>query len=282
MRYINIKYQNPPNAWLEKAEEFTSILLYLYHDDEASIDDILYFIDKNEIWKELKQWLSDISHGKCWYSEAREIFSDYDVDHFRPKKRARQFDGTQRVGYWWLAFDWKNYRLSGNIGNRPHTTVGGESRSKSDYFPLRDIKNVADNPDCELSDEEYLLLDPTDQYDTMIMTFDETGKPIPSDGNDILKIDRVKVTNKLLFLDYPALVDERKKVWMKCIKLIGEIETLMKRLESHPSPTINMTIRNRFEELINMKSEESELSSTTIACLLSSGRNWAIRLATYF
>jgi len=73
---------------------------------------------KSAHWGKLKLWLKVLSHGKCWFSEVRELYSHYDVEHFRPKKEAKAMDGTVRDGYWWLAFDYTNYRLCGNVGNR--------------------------------------------------------------------------------------------------------------------------------------------------------------------
>jgi hypothetical protein len=77
------------------------------------------FIDANsDHWRKLKPWLKALSHGKCWYTEGREICSHFDVEHFRPKKEAGNGNGTYRDAYWWLAFDYSNYRLSGNVPNR--------------------------------------------------------------------------------------------------------------------------------------------------------------------
>jgi hypothetical protein len=73
-----------------------------------------------QIWRDLAEWLKGQSYGKCWYSEARETFSYWHVDHFRPKKKVKDLNGNEAQGYWWLAFDWHNYRLAGSrIGVGP-------------------------------------------------------------------------------------------------------------------------------------------------------------------
>lgn len=41
-------------------------------------------------WAAARAYLSGMSHGKCWYSEAREAVSRYQVDHFRPHGRSKQ------------------------------------------------------------------------------------------------------------------------------------------------------------------------------------------------
>jgi len=74
----------------------------------------------------LKDWLLKFSNGKCWFSEAKDTFSHMDVEHFRPKKSAKDLNGVEREGYWWLTFDWHNYRICGNVGNR----------KKGTFFPL--------------------------------------------------------------------------------------------------------------------------------------------------
>jgi hypothetical protein len=73
-------------------------------------------IKKNsKIWRDFKNYLSQMSYGKCWYSESPEVQSHLDVDHFRPKLEARRDEKVcDKPGYEWLAFSWDNFRLSLN------------------------------------------------------------------------------------------------------------------------------------------------------------------------
>ncbi len=89
-----------------------------------------------------------------------------------PKKTARksirQF--TTDIGGWPLAFEYTNYRLCGNVGNR----------KKGGWFPLKQ-GSVASTFQCPCEESEsYYLLDPTDPYDPELLAFDEEGKAIPS------------------------------------------------------------------------------------------------------
>ena len=94
----------PPRKWLKKAEKLTRKLLRAPNDDKRN-----EIIEKNKkFWGELKRWLLKHSYYKCWYSDARELFSYYDVEHFRPKRAALDLEKNARTGYWWLSFDWKN------------------------------------------------------------------------------------------------------------------------------------------------------------------------------
>lgn len=267
MRYINTNGRVPPEEWLVKARELTDQLKSLQNPEERKA-----LIEGNKaLWKELKSWLLEFSHGKCWYSEAKELVSDYHVDHFRPKNRAKQLDGTEREGYWWLAFDWKNYRISGSVCNSPHIGTEGEVHGKSDYFPIKDGSPIADSPDSAIEDEMIYLIDPIDTTDPPLLTFDESGKAKPAADEDTWEYERAKVTIKIMHLDYPSLVDERHKIWNKCIMKINEAQNLMKKEGIIP----HSRVKDIFKELREMSSPTAELSSTARACLLSSGIVWA-------
>ena len=113
MRFINIENFSPDVEWLIKSNELTSAL-----KKATTIEEKNRIIDANESkWGELKDSLLELSFNKCWYSEAKETYSHYHVDHFRPKKAARGIDKKDNGGYWWLAFDWTNYRVCGGVGN---------------------------------------------------------------------------------------------------------------------------------------------------------------------
>ncbi|MFY9853140.1 MAG: hypothetical protein WAK26_04590, partial [Terracidiphilus sp.] len=114
------------DGWLAESARLTVELAALQAADNVKGRNDL--IDANsDHWGELKPWLEALSHGKCWFSETRDEFSHYDVEHFRPKKLVRDTLGSVRDGYWWLAFDYTNYRLCGNVGNR----------KKGNCFPLQ-------------------------------------------------------------------------------------------------------------------------------------------------
>ena len=234
----------------------------------------------------IKNWLLELSHQKCWYSEAKDVVSNYDVDHFRPKGKAKNLDGTERDGYWWLAFEWTNYRIAGSICNSPHLDAKGKKRGKWDYFPLKAESTIANNKD-NIADEIHYLLDPTNRADPPLITFDETGCIKPS-NNDIASWDfeRSNTTIRLLFLDNPDLTESRKKLWILCSRKINHIQNLTELLSdeyldncSGPAKKmINRVINDIIDELREMVSPEAQLSSTARACLLNSGASWARRL----
>ena len=267
MIYISLDNKIPDEEWCHKAKEATDKLIKIHDIEERK-----QFIKNNShLWAELKTWLLELSHGKCWYSEAREIVSDYDVDHFRPKNRARNLDGSERIGYWWLAFDWKNYRVVGTICNRPHCDENGEVRGKGDFFPLGKRCIAAQNPGDDLEDEIFCLLDPTNRDDPLLIAFDETGYPRPTADKGTWPYRRAEISIKLLYLDYRPLVDERKKIWTKCNLLINEAQNLMKEESSISRKT---RLKEILRDLREMASTNAELSATAKSCLLSSGNVW--------
>jgi hypothetical protein len=243
----------------------------------SSSEDRRRFIKKNRsLWSELKSWLLDLSFGKCWYSEAREIVSDYDVDHFRPKNAAKNLNGTERNGYWWLAFNYKNFRVVGTICNRLHNDENDELRGKGDFFPLSENCSPARSPDDDLDDELIYLLDPTNRDDPLLLTFDETGYPRPTASEGTWNHKRAITTIKLLYLDFRPLVDERKKIWTKCNILVNQAQNIMKERES---VSRDRRLREILGDLRDMTSPKAELSGTARACLRSCGLDWAKALA---
>ncbi len=276
MIHIKIDDKNPPEEWCLKADWLTRELKLLTTDEERKD-----FINRHRaVWTEpeLKNWLRSLSHDKCWYSEAREKYSFYDVDHFRPKNQAKDLDGTIRPGYWWLAFDWKNYRLCGNIGNRPNTGEDGTIRGKADYFPLKPGSPEVRRPEHDLNDEIYYLLDPTDPDDPLLLTFDESGSPKPAVSDLTWEFKRVAETIRILHLDYGPLVDARIVIWNKCKRLINQIQNEMCNENNSISVTTKNRIKNLQKELREMTSSSSELSATAKACLLNSEPVWAKNL----
>ncbi len=266
MIHINIVGKNPPIRWCQKAEELKEELLRIESPEERK-----RVIERNQRhWAKLKNWLLKLSYGKCWYSESKELVSDYHVDHFRPKFRAKNLDESQRDGYWWLAFDWKNYRISGSICNSLHCGADGETHGKADYFPLKDGCIPATSPVCNLEAEEIYLLDPTNPRDPSLLSFEETGNSMPVGDEGTWDFERADKTIKILHLNHIQLVEGRIKIWANC-RLLMKIANSMKTQEEEKTELIDEIS----EALKKVTSPESELSSAARACLLSSGNIWA-------
>lgn len=262
MIYINRDGFLPDIAWLAKAKQLTEDLLNAVNTNERN-----KIIDDNEsFWGEIKDFLLNISHGKCWYSESKDGFNHPHVDHFRPKKIALGIDKKDKGGYWWLTFDWKNYRLSGGVGNV----------KKRDKFPVKE--NKADYPNIDTDDEIIYFLDPCEEEDVLKLTFNSDGEIIPIDSSG-WDYEKAKYTIENLNLNFKLLKEKRKDVWAKCNILILETQDLMMKNKLIPSSKRNGQISEKIRQLRDLAKPTSEYSATAKTCLLSSGLIWAMKIA---
>lgn len=245
------------DAWLAKSKQLVASLAAL--EASGSRDERNALIDKNKPhWDALKPWLLALSDGKCWFSEVRELYSHYDVEHFRPKKEAKTLGGIERDGYWWLAFDYMNFRLCGNVGNR----------KKGGWFPLKQgsLCSTYVEP-CEESEARYLL-DPIDDDDVSLIAFDEEGKVIPVPGASAWEQERVNVTVQRLKLnEHVPLAEERRKVWQKVDMLIEDFFAAKAKCSMGNNPAAKaklLEVRSRVRE---MTQRSAELSAVARWCI---------------
>jgi uncharacterized protein (TIGR02646 family) len=257
VRHIAI-HTHPDASWLEKAKQ---LLQQLQSAPDAPARNEI--IDGNSsVWGDLKPWLLSLSHGKCWFSEAKDCFSHQDVEHYRPKKGAKDADGAIHDGYWWLAFDWSNLRICGNAGNR----------KKGTFFPLRPgCTRIA--PFGDVRHEDPQLLDPVDQDDPLLLSFNLEGRAIPAAHiTDDWEKERVKYSVERYNLDFAQLMDKRKTVWGECW---NRIEEYLKELKIYHADKTNMIARDRYKQALKsvreLMREDQELSAVARACVLSTG-----------
>lgn len=258
MRYIPLNSKRPDSDWIKEADALLEQLKAA--PDAASRNAI---IDANsDVWGKLKQWLLELSHQKCWFSEAKDCFNHWDVEHYRPKKSAKDADGTEHDGYWWLAFNWQNFRICGNAGNR----------KKGTWFPLRP-GCVRCAPLGDYRSEDPMLLDPADEDDPNLLSFDIEGHAIPAAHvKDAWEQKRVKYSIEKCNLDFPPLMDKRKAVWSECWNRIQEYRN---ELALFHSDQTNAIARDRYKQaarnIRNLMREENELSAVARACVINTG-----------
>lgn len=268
MHFIDIDDLEIPDAWKQKAQKLTEKLKAC-----TTVKERKDLIDKNEkLWKELKDALSQLSNNKCWYSEAKDIMSDKDVDHFRPKKKTVDMDGKEYEGYWWLAFDWKNYRFSSEYCKRPHRGSDGITRGKHDYFPLKNGGFRATLPEHDYRLEEYYLLDPIVLRDTLLLSFDDTGKAIPNpiyDSNS-WEYQRAHESIERYHLNYRLICQKREELWKMVQRTVNHVDQMLISPQKN-SPIVRIEIETKMKELRKLAAYKSELSATVIASLKSCG-----------
>jgi uncharacterized protein (TIGR02646 family) len=262
MIYIDRTGYTPDAAWIASADDLTQQLL-----DAADANARNQIIDDNQaLWGQLKDFLLDISQNKCWYSEARDAYAHYHVDHFRPKKEALGIDKVDYGGYWWLAFQWTNYRVCGGAGNV----------RKGAKFAVR--ANKANQHTDPIDDEIIYFLDPCDEEDVLKITFNEHGEmsPIMATGWDY---ERASYTIESLNLNFKLLKEKRKETWTKCFTLIKETQNLMAQNDIAPSAARRGQIKEKLKQLKELVKTTSEFSATAKACLQSAGLPWALQIA---
>jgi uncharacterized protein (TIGR02646 family) len=239
----------PAEAWKKDAEALTKELRAA--KTKAERDKIIE--DHEGQWKKdaIRNWLLDQFHRKCWYTEAQESVSAYHVDHFRPKGRVT--DGaTVRDGYWWLAFDWHNYRICGQLINT----------KKKDHFPLEDGRPADENSDLRL--ENYQVLDPTEPDDVCLVSFEKNGEVVYS--TDISDTDKTRVDKTIDVLGLNRLENlnrKRSEKWRECQNEILSYNSSKDLPSSYKKLTRAMAV-TRLKAMVKY---EAEFSSVVLACL---------------
>lgn len=220
-----------------------------------------------EVWQALKELLRDASYGKCWYCESIDSRSDNAVDHFRPKNRVAECADSRHCGYWWLAFDWRNYRFSCTYCNSYRVFSAGAG-GKQDHFPLWREEKRARQPDDSLDDEQPLLLDPTSIADIAEITFDDDGRAVPArskEGNRY-SYERAMRTIETYNLNQPLIVERRSELMRKVRRYLEDADKFFKKFDGGDI-TAGVAFKGRLEDLSNSVDQEAEYSGAARATI---------------
>jgi uncharacterized protein (TIGR02646 family) len=226
---------------------------------------------RSNVWSELKQELSELSHEKCWYCESKQVRSDCHVDHFRPKSAVTAPDEPEHEGYWWLAFEWTNYRFCCTYCNSRRTDRRrGKVGGKGAHFPIKQGCRRCSSEEDLLSDELPTLLDPTDALDPKLITFDMDGAVRPSVKADVSEWlhERASVSINLYHLDQVSLQEERKAVCDGVIHLVGDADAAFRELMKG-GVSAKARVDSSVDRLINMTCASAPYSSAARATLRS-------------
>jgi|SRR6185369_16587285 len=292
MIYIDLNTFIPSDEW-----RYTAFHLDAELKSKSSIDERIQFIDDNRtFWSQLKNQFP--YSDKCWYSEAKESVSIYEVEHFRPtkatvktasvlkgKKGLAPFEELRKDwikatkykggGYWWLAFNYKNYR---NCGKKINSI-------KSIRFPLRLKSFIAYLETDDYTKEDVILLDPTKEGDPELLTFEPDGKvkPTITDSNDSRNL-RAFVSIDVYGLNkIDALVKHRETKWADCYKAIRRAMDKFNEIKKSESTGDLISFHRFFNEFMDFVENDikpaieptSQFSSVAKACVLSySSYDW--------
>lgn len=251
------------------------------------------YINDNPDWNKFQPAMMALSNNKCWYSEGPIGNNDFNVDHFRPKNRAvcaldyknpdAKLVVTKKNGYWWKAYDWDNFRLSGGLSNirrsdrlKPKEGVKG----KGNYFPLDltnggRIANDEENLVCEIP----ILLDPTQEQDVGLLTFDANGEVISAGDNDY---EDLRVLQSIFYyhLDLEQLNKERKIAWDDCVT---EIRNAKKAIDNAVGEGAKRIMLNQYFAKLKdyVSNPDRSYLAVSKACIMVhaelNGYNWLKR-----
>ncbi len=275
MIHISLSSLVIPQEWIDEAEQLTDQLTNTPEDDQAR------FIERNShIWRRLKARLEEISHRKCWYCEIKIRRSDFHVDHHRPKNRIKNADGSTIRGYWWLAFDYMNFRLACPYCNCLHTCSDGITRGKSDYFPLHPNSIRAVTPNHNINDEEPLLLDPVNPADPNLLWFLDDGQICPKDSNtSSFDNKRATVTIDILNLNDIKIVEQRKRLWITCNDLVKRGTKAISEYDDANADSLS-EIEKVYQDIKDLIKPSAELSATARTCFLGCSIEWVREIVT--
>lgn len=276
MRYININNLTitKNKKWRKKAAE----ALVTARSKLTRAERSEYINNQSAIWSELKPSLERLSYRKCWYCESYEKRSDRVVDHFRPKNNVRDCDPPHE-GYWWLAFDPENYRLSCTYCNsRRSDRETGEVGGKGDYFPVYDETYRVKPEGLNFRRENPLLLDPCNPLDVQLLWFKEDGRAVPK-FDEVSKpwaYQRAKESIKYYNLDEQEIKEARQGIYNKIKKLIEDGDIYFEESYQTNDPA-NVAFANILHDLalvIHKNSEYSAFSRAMIAGFRDETRPW--------
>lgn len=220
MRKVLIRHDPPiPADWVVEAEAATTALRTAANREERKA-----IIEANDgLWRDdrIREWLLKQFHRKCWYSEAMDVVSSCHVDHYRPKGKATKKDEPPQEGYWWLAFQWKNYRICGQLLNV----------KKRDLFPVVEGPAATADGAISIELEAPVLLDPTTD-DASLVSFSRIDDGCIAESS-VLEADdprsALRATRSIEILGLnrlPGLNEKRAKVWDRCSGKILEYRKL--------------------------------------------------------
>ncbi len=275
MIYVDLTQLNLPDGWEDRAQELLEQLKSKAPSERSD------FIDahRHETWAhpDFLSALRSLVGNKCWYSEVPLEGADPNVDHFRPKGRVKEIDDklqptkTFSAGYWWWAFEWRNYRLASMHSNQRRVDID-TSGGKADYFPING-QRTKDGTEYVLCIEDAVPIDPCKRTDVALLWFDSNGVPSCSEWRRHRCPEdefRVKVSIWLYHLDKQEIVKKRRE-HMEAVRVdIINANTDYLLWKSIPGNILSKnSFENRISALKRKISDNSEFAGAKKAAICS-------------
>ncbi|MDO8370199.1 MAG: hypothetical protein Q7S71_05815, partial [Candidatus Nitrotoga sp.] len=130
----------------------------------------------------------------------------------------------------------------------------------------------ASGPASDLRHEPPLLLDPIDDDDPNLISFNVVGRAIPTPGlTDAWDKERVTYSVEKFNLDFPPLMEKRKVIWNECWQRIQSYKNELQHLKDNDNAIARTQVKESAKYIREMMRPEKELSSVARACVLSTG-----------
>jgi uncharacterized protein (TIGR02646 family) len=202
---------------------------------------------------EVKQALRTAQHDKCCFCESKLGHSQFgDIEHFRPKKHARQSRTAQpTTGYYWLAYAWNNLYLSCEVCNRRH---------KWEIFPLANPEQrvSSHHRSADVDAEQPMFIDPGSEDPTGFIEFRrEFAAPVAGNA-------RGSATVEALQLNRPGLVEYRRE---RRQDLLAWMIILVETIRRGPSDHIRASVTRVLNTIIAKVADCGEYASMTRSVL---------------
>lgn len=266
MRFIDLTTFRPSNYWIAQSNLHTDEVVVMNAIDRSN-----YINDAaNKCWNEsiFLEALKEHGKRKCWYSEARSEVQLF-VDHFRPKLKVTRIGksytyaeaGTRplHTGYYWLTYNYRNYRISNNFTNK----------RKGGYFPLKTLSpSVETFPTGDITPEISMLLDPCIENDINLIMYNIIKpKPTYEITHNTHNYHRAEMSIMAYSLDDSLLQTLRKKTLKMCNNLYIEAENAF-NANDWESLSINCS------KLVDMLSPEAEFTMMIEHRLIGLNKDW--------
>ena len=272
--------------WLDQARQHIENLKALDLAERRE-----YIKDHSDFWgKDVRRSFWRIGGKKCWYSEEQLSFKECELEHYRPKGRVAK---DSHPGYWWLAFNWRNYRIASKIVNqRAEDDRNRDVQGKGTYFPLIGGERSSEyNPSREdklsLGNEEPLLLDPINAEDVAMLSYDflegmYEGRIIPDKEICLSSDEKKRVKDSIAYysLNDGHLIDKRFKKYTELEASCEVLESITQsRMQRELTREESRDWNKHYNILSTLISPDSEFSSMCKAALDDLGpRGWNKKL----
>ena len=219
---------------------------------------------------DVKEALNSLFHFKCAYCEF--IYgpgAPVDIEHFRPKGKVAE--DSSHPGYWWLASTWENLLPCCIDCNRKrkqdhHMDPGDPTRvtnfqsGKKAAFPLSLGGQRATGPGDDLSLEDHLLINPTEQDPRQHLDWPNDLGIVVTVKHGTLEEVKGKKSIEVYGLNRLQLVKGRRSELQLLEFQVQLIQDLIENFDPANGPSIIGIVEGRIETMKGLCSHESSFS----------------------